>query len=101
MIRSARYARWCGLTSQVRVLPAQPAAVRVKRTRRVLKQDCQATGKLLELLGVVGAEDHIVAKVGAQGDALLESDEHAAAGVGHGVVAGLDRVEVGLLAAHR
>src|SRR4051812_15452873 len=97
MIRSARKARWCGFTSQVRFFPAQPEAAS-SASRTILEKDREATGKLLELLGVVGAEDHVVAKVGAQRDALLEGYEQPAPDVGHGVVAGVDRVEVGLLA---
>src|SRR3954451_13256623 len=94
MSRSASKARWCGLTSQLREVP-QPAANRKSR----LKQNRQATRELLELVGVVGAEEHVVAEVEAHGDPLLEGDEQPAAHVGRGVVTGANGVLVGLLAA--
>src|SRR5438552_3302075 len=86
MIRSARKARWCGLTSQVWLFPAQPERTS-SETINALEKNREATGILLELLGVIGAEDHIVAKVDAQGDALLEGDQQPAPHVGHSVVA--------------
>src|SRR5687768_625074 len=72
MVRSARCSFSLGRTAK-RPQPARAI------TRRRLKEDRQTTGVLLGVLRLVFVEEHPLAGVEAQGDALLQRDLEAAA----------------------
>src|SRR4051812_39235827 len=85
MIRSDRYARWWGFTRLLRKLeqPPAPSSARPRTRPRTasLENDGEPTGVLLEIAGVVGVEEHVVAKIEAQGDPLLEREQDPSAHV--------------------
>src|SRR4051812_48726408 len=56
----------------------------------ILEENGECTGVLLDSLGVVCVEDHVVPDVAAHRDPLLERHDEAAAHVDHRIVAGLD-----------
>src|SRR4051794_4857826 len=98
MMRSARYSRSFGLTAHLCAVQPPPAPTRSARRIAFLENNRQSTGILLRILNVVGIEDHVIAKIESQRDALLEGHHHAAADVHRREIADPDRELVGLLA---
>src|SRR4030095_16288391 len=100
MILSASSSRWWGLT--VHFDSEQPEKqARRAATRMILEKNRECTGVLLDSLGVVCVEDHVVPDVAAHRDPLLERHDQAAADVHHRIVASLALALVRLLSPER
>src|SRR4029453_1816438 len=90
MIRSARCTRWWARTSGGRKRAQPPArAAQINITIPSSEEDRQATGVLLQVAGVVGIEDGVIAEIEPQSHALLEGEQQPPTDVRAEIVAGV------------